>query len=232
MTDELGLINAVVLDDDLTLYIINGLSPAYHDIVSSIHIRGSPFHFKELRDHLIEHELYLKQIESDSTQLVGTINIVQSHFSSFQDKSNSNCSHSGDRGQSINYHGRGIHGRGSGQNYSHSAHMAQSPTHNLNPNTWLMDTEASHNITNDLGKLSIHFEYDDTDELKITDGNGMPITHSRTSHIKTPARTFTLSNALCVLRAAPHYPNLMLLGCIQPLTTGMLVLVTIMMNKF
>lgn len=58
--DELGLIDAPVKDDDLTLYICNGLSPAYCDIVNFVRTRETLFYFEELRDRLIEHEPYLK----------------------------------------------------------------------------------------------------------------------------------------------------------------------------
>ncbi|KAF5461736.1 hypothetical protein F2P56_017811 [Juglans regia] len=37
---------------------------------------------------------------------------------------------------------------------------------------WLLDSTASHNITGDLTNLSIHFEYDGTDEVVIGDGSG------------------------------------------------------------
>lgn len=60
ITDELSLIDSPVKDDDLTLYIIGGLGPAYRDLISVVRTRETPFRFEELRDRLIEHELYLK----------------------------------------------------------------------------------------------------------------------------------------------------------------------------
>ncbi|KAL6345145.1 hypothetical protein AAG906_013629 [Vitis piasezkii] len=39
--------------------------------------------------------------------------------------------------------------------------------------TWLMDSATSHNITGDLANLSIHNEYDGTDEVILGDGSSM-----------------------------------------------------------
>lgn len=82
LSDELGLIDGPVKDDDLTLYIVNGLTPEYRDIVSAVRTWDTPFRFEELRDRLIEHELYLKQIEAKAASLVATANMAQSGSSS------------------------------------------------------------------------------------------------------------------------------------------------------
>jgi len=39
------------------------------------------------------------------------------------------------------------------------------------------DSAASHNITFDLAYLSVHWEYDGTDEVVIGDGSGLQVTH-------------------------------------------------------
>ncbi|KAH6791555.1 hypothetical protein C2S52_000064 [Perilla frutescens var. hirtella] len=127
--DELGLIDAPVFADDLTLYIINGLGPSYREIVSSIRTRDTPFRFEELRDRLIEHELYLKQSEIDSAQLVATANMAQSQPSSGNPtRHNNNSRHSnGGRGHSSN-RGRGSRGRGNGRH--HHRNNSSSPNNN------------------------------------------------------------------------------------------------------
>uniref|UniRef100_A0A2N9G8T7 Reverse transcriptase Ty1/copia-type domain-containing protein n=1 Tax=Fagus sylvatica TaxID=28930 RepID=A0A2N9G8T7_FAGSY len=45
-------------------------------------------------------------------------------------------------------------------------------TSNVTDNKWLMDSAAYHNITRDLNNLSIHSEYDGTDEVMLGDGLG------------------------------------------------------------
>lgn len=48
---------------------------------------------------------------------------------------------------------------------------------------WLLDSAASHNITGDLQNLSIHSEYDGTDEVVLGDGSG-------TDHGGDPTKRF------------------------------------------
>lgn len=79
-----------------------------------------------------------------------------------------------------------------------TANVAQSPTQSAPPNSWLVDSGASHSMANDLSNMSIHSEYDGTDEIQIADGTGLPITHTGTSTLKFPSREFVMSNVLCV----------------------------------
>ncbi|KAL8524241.1 hypothetical protein ACS0TY_013995 [Phlomoides rotata] len=53
--DELAIINHPVISDDLTPFLINGLGPAYANIVGPIRTREI-----ELHDFLFENELTLK----------------------------------------------------------------------------------------------------------------------------------------------------------------------------
>ena len=63
---------------------------------------------------------------------------------------------------------------------------------------WLLDTAASHNITGDISNLSIHSEYDGTDEVILGDGSGLPVSHIGSLVLHSPHRTFTLRDTLCV----------------------------------
>ena len=42
---------------------------------------------------------------------------------------------------------------------------------------WLLDSVASHNITGDLSNLSIHSKYDGTNEVVLSDGSGLAVSH-------------------------------------------------------
>jgi hypothetical protein len=64
--------------------------------------------------------------------------------------------------------------------------------------TWLLDTTASHNITGDISNLSIHSEYDGTDEVILGDGSGLPVSHIDSLVLHSPHRTFTLRDTLRV----------------------------------
>lgn len=46
------------------------------------------------------------------------------------------------------------------------------------PSTWLLDSGASHHVTQDLANLSLHQPYDGTEEIVIGDGSSLPITHT------------------------------------------------------
>jgi hypothetical protein len=63
---------------------------------------------------------------------------------------------------------------------------------------WLIDSAASHNIIGDLANLSIHSEYDGTDEVSIGDGSGLPVSHISSLLLHSPNRTFHLNDTLCV----------------------------------
>lgn len=43
--------------------------------------------------------------------------------------------------------------------------------------SWMLDSGASHHVTNDLNNLSLHAPYDGTDELLVGDGMGLQISH-------------------------------------------------------
>ncbi|RVW92290.1 hypothetical protein CK203_032464 [Vitis vinifera] len=55
---------------------------------------------------------------------------------------------------------------------------------------WLLDSAASHNITGDLQNLSIHSEYDGTDEVVLGDGSDPTAFSIRASPEPSPTRVF------------------------------------------
>ena len=63
---------------------------------------------------------------------------------------------------------------------------------------WLLDSAASHNITGDLSNLSIHSEYDGTDEVILRDSSGLAVSHIGSLALHSPHRTITLRDTLCV----------------------------------
>jgi hypothetical protein len=67
-------------------------------------------------------------------------------------------------------------------------------------NKWLIDSAASHNITGDLQNLSIHSEYDGTDEVLLGDATSLAVTHIGSLALPTPTKSFHLHDTLCVPR--------------------------------
>lgn len=61
---------------------------------------------------------------------------------------------------------------------------------------WLLDSAASHNITGDLFNLSIHSKYDGTDEVILSDGSGLSVSHIGSLALHFPHYTFILRDTL------------------------------------
>ncbi|RVW53564.1 Retrovirus-related Pol polyprotein from transposon RE2 [Vitis vinifera] len=60
-------------------------------------------------------------------------------------------------------------------------------TTTIPPNTtWLLDSGASHHVTTDLHNLALHSPFDGTDEIMISDGSGLPISHTGSTSLTTP----------------------------------------------
>lgn len=59
LADKIALINYLITDDDLTLYVLNELGLEFCDIVAPIRAREHSLAFKELNDLLVGHESYL-----------------------------------------------------------------------------------------------------------------------------------------------------------------------------
>ena len=52
LADEIATIDNSISDDDLTLYVLNGLGSEFQEIVAPIRARESPLTFEELHDLL------------------------------------------------------------------------------------------------------------------------------------------------------------------------------------
>jgi hypothetical protein len=61
LADEIAIINHLISDDDLTLYVLNGLEIDFREIVVPIRARETPLAFEELHDLLVGHESYLRR---------------------------------------------------------------------------------------------------------------------------------------------------------------------------
>ncbi|KAH7520980.1 hypothetical protein FEM48_Zijuj08G0203100 [Ziziphus jujuba var. spinosa] len=81
IADELALLNQPVLEDDLILHIVKGLSRAPKDISTAIRTRNDFISFTYLHEQLVEHESYLKQIDSQSENQVVTAHLANKSLS-------------------------------------------------------------------------------------------------------------------------------------------------------
>ncbi|KAF5475932.1 hypothetical protein F2P56_007686 [Juglans regia] len=86
LADEIALIDHPISDDDLTLYILNGLGSDFREIAAPIRARETSLAFEELHDLLVGHEGYLRRLELKTQQLVASANL------SYRNKGNSGTS--------------------------------------------------------------------------------------------------------------------------------------------
>ena len=64
LVDEITIIDHPISDDDLTLYVLNGLGQDFWEIAVPIQARESSLAFEELHDLLVGHDAYLRRLEA------------------------------------------------------------------------------------------------------------------------------------------------------------------------
>eukprot|EP00258_Populus_trichocarpa_P037861 XP_024453880.1 uncharacterized protein LOC112326993 [Populus trichocarpa] len=172
IADELAIIDHPVSDDDLTLYILNGLGIEFREIAAPIRARETSLKFEEIHDLLVSHESYLRRLEHQfATQFVPTANYSNRWSPQFS----SNSRQSKWRPPVASHNSRGHSGvpRNGSFNSGHRRFKPKCQASSQQKNQkWLVDSAASHNMTTNLSNLMINSEYDGTDEVVIGDGSG------------------------------------------------------------
>ncbi|XP_042974600.1 uncharacterized protein LOC122306232 [Carya illinoinensis] len=183
LVDELVMIDSPVSMNDMTLYVLNGLGPKLCDIAATIRARETFLTFEELHDMLVGHKSYLKCIETSNSAVV-LLQIPLNAALLLPSPTATNAPASVPLVRIT------------------PALVAKSCLVSLrfgsNDKKWLVDSTASHNITSDLANLSVHLEYDGTNEVFIGDGLGLRITHVGSMTFASSLKPFTLTNTLCV----------------------------------
>ncbi|KAH7543913.1 hypothetical protein JRO89_XS15G0060800 [Xanthoceras sorbifolium] len=64
---------------------------------------------------------------------------------------------------------------------------------------WILNSGASHHVTVDLNNLSLHSNYEGTEDIMIGDGTGLSITHIGTTRFPSKNGSFVLVDILCDL---------------------------------
>lgn len=82
------------------------------------------------------------------------------------------------------------------QSSNQSGILSLSPSGYSN-STWLLDSGASHHITNDLQNLSLHSDYEGTNDIMIGNGKTLPITQIGSTSLHAPSKSFQLNNIFC-----------------------------------
>lgn len=216
IANELSIIDHPISDDDLTLYILNELGPEFREIAAPIRARETSLKFEELHDLLVGHENYIRRMETNAAQqLIATANY--SHRSGGQSNNDnqrsSSFSHKGrDNKKKWASNSRPRKFKLKCQLCKQVGHTAKScsklgsseVTANCAASSkngdkkWFVDSVASHNMTTNLSNLSIHSEYDGTNEVVIGDGSSLSISHVGSLSFKSSNRIFHLKDTLCV----------------------------------
>jgi len=84
LADEIAIIDHSISDDDLTLYVLNGLGSEFQEIVAPIRARESPLAFEELHELLVGHKAYLRRLETTTQQLVASANYTKTKHSMYR----------------------------------------------------------------------------------------------------------------------------------------------------
>ena len=77
LVDEIAIIDHSISDDDLTLYVLNGLGLDFREIVAPIQARKPSLAFEELHDLLDWHKAYLWHLEAAMQNLVASTNFTK-----------------------------------------------------------------------------------------------------------------------------------------------------------
>ncbi|KAF5471719.1 hypothetical protein F2P56_008492 [Juglans regia] len=189
LADEIANIDHLIYDDDLTLYVLNGLGSNFLKITVPIRARENPLAFEELHDLLIGHHNYLRRLDVATQQLVAAANYTTRKPSSAEGPAKNFLKSNGPNRNN----GPGCRSQHrfswSNNNQRHFKPKCQicdqighttkicrqlsqnevtvncAATSKANDQKWLIDSAASLNIIGDLQNLSIHSEYDGTKKL-------------------------------------------------------------------
>ncbi|XP_019096530.1 PREDICTED: uncharacterized protein LOC104768103 [Camelina sativa] len=199
--DQLAHLGKPMELDDKIEHILKGLPEDYRRVFDQLEGRESSPSLPEVLEKMINQENKLKAALVSSSSLPVTANAVHvrgGHNNRGQPRSNC-CNHTSPRG----YQGRcqisGIHGHSArrcsqlqlnGRQYSSlslslmppvpwqpRAHLATAASSTTN-NPWLLDSGATHHLTTDLNNLALHQLYNGGEEVTITDGSGLNISHT------------------------------------------------------
>jgi len=83
--------------------------------------------------------------------------------------------------------------RNNGPSTTHTRH-----TPSFNPSDWIVDSRATHHITNDIDNLHLTQSYHGSDHLLVGNGSTLPITHTSKTALKTHTHNLSLPKVLHV----------------------------------
>jgi hypothetical protein len=216
ISDELSIIDNPLDNTDLVIHTLNGLGNEYKEISAALRSRETPIEFAELHEKLMDFETLMRRDSPTTSEpTVVTANAVthskNQNFSRGPNRKQPTggqnyekrviCQYCEKPGHSakVCYKIKGYPNRSQVRPTANvAAHQSQTPAHN---NNWIMDTGASHHITQDLQQLTLAQPYPGSDQVLVGDGTGLQISHTGQLSIPTPIKQINLKNVL-------HVPNI------------------------
>ena len=221
VADELAVIHCQIDDDDLVIHTLNGLGSEFREVSAAIRARENPISFDELHDMLTDYESYLAHDAANSqSSVIATTNAAQKArhsnqkykqqsytpssptFSSPPAPSSSKrviCQFCEKPGHTAKVCYK-IHGYPNKSQFKPTANNAQAQPHAAS-NDWILDSGASHHITNELDQLHLTAPYHGKDHLFVGDGTALPISHTGKTKLTSNNHTLHLNTVL-------HVPNI------------------------
>lgn len=219
--DRLAALGKAMDHEDIIEHVLNGLTSDYDSVVESINARDVPISFEELHEKLINKELSIQQACHTTPVPATAFNLETRktfrHSTPTRQHLSGNTSKNTTRSPKP-FLGRCQWCREQGHVLAHCPiftqrfpnitppqpprHTFKPQANNLNlsssniaqPSSWLLDSGASHHVTNDLNNLSLHAPYDGTEELLVGDGMGLKISHIGSMYLSS----LKLNNVLVV----------------------------------
>ena len=213
LSDELAIINSPVDDVDLVIHTLNGLGSDYREVTASLRTRENPIGFDDLHDLLSDFENYLKRDASvQETPLIATANTTHKGKQFYNKTPKQYHNHTMPRSTSSGFSKRVVcqfcdkpghtakvcyklHGYPPKNQPPTALHTRAMPP---GASDWILDSGASHHITNELDNMHFSQPYTGSDQLLVGDGSGHTISNIGKIILKTPSQSFHLSNVLHV----------------------------------
>ncbi|GAU12277.1 hypothetical protein TSUD_141850 [Trifolium subterraneum] len=215
--DLLASLGSPVSVEDMTDYVLHGLDDGYRAIIDGVNARDTPINFDDLLEKLLIQELSLAAAQKQTPAPLTALNVQARPNSNNKFRSGQYAAQSNQRtGTHKPFLGRcqwcNIKGHvlSQCQNFRQQHPSVPPPPRNSHTHTgqvqvntatagplqqdFLVDSGATHHITNDLDNLALHHPYTGPDSLFMGNGSGLNITHSGTLLLND----LSLSNALCV----------------------------------
>ena len=217
ISDELAIINKPIDDDDLVIHALNGLGSEFKEVSAALRTRENAIAFDELHDLLVDHETFLQR-DQEST-IIPTAQMAYRGKPHYQKRGPVNnrsdsqgqpnrpiCQYCDKTGHTAKVCYK-LHGYPPKMNgYSHknvakpTAHSAMYTPH-ATESDWILDSGATHHLTNTLDDLHITNPYQGKDQITIGDGNTIPISHVGKANLSIPNHTLHLPKVF-------HVPNI------------------------